>query len=215
MSDAEIEQLRAAWAVLARGGPVAGCAVPEDIWEAVQGHRSEAQVRALLEHSIFCVDCAALWRLARELGAAAREAAVPIPLWTRVRRSRWASGAGVLAAAAVLALALSPRILHRDVAELRGGESDVLSPLGEPLLRRAHPVLRWSGAPEGSRYAVTVSTLDLTILYRTSDLSTAEVELKPAVLAGIPAGVTIVWRVDATLPDGRRLRSKAFLSRLE
>lgn len=215
MSDEEIQRLQAAWAALPRGQPASGCAPPEEIWFAVEGKRSEAQVRRLLEHSISCVDCSALWRLARELNAAARDAATPIPLWTRARRSPWVVGGGVLAAAAVLVLAISPRVVRRDVSTLRGSESEVLQPAGETVLRRAHPVLRWGGAPEGSRYAVSVSTSDLTMLYRTGDLSNAELELPPNVLAGLPAGATIVWRVDATLPDGRRLRSRAFLSRLE
>ncbi len=214
MSDEELEGLRATWAELPRGEPLPGCAAPEEIWEAVQGECPEARLSALLQHSITCSDCATLWRLARALDEAARPAVAPLPL--RPRRAVWLAAAGALAAAAVLAVALWPGPPRQDSAALRGSEAALLKPTaGEDVLPRAHPVLRWTGAPEGSHYSVSVSTEDLTMLYRTSGLSTAEVELPPAALGGVPAGGTVVWRVEATLPDGRVVKSMAFLSRLE
>jgi hypothetical protein len=212
MSD---KQLRASWLSL-HGEPLSGCAPPLEIWEAVQGHGNEADVRALLEHSVACADCATLWRLARELTTAPGEVSTPFPLWSHLWRPRWvASGVALAAVAAVFAFSFAPRLARRDATVVRGSESEALSPAGKVVLERAHPVLRWTGAPDGSRYAVTVSTSDLTILFRATDLLNPELELPSGVVAAVPAGGTVVWRVEATLVDGRRLRSKAFLSRLE
>lgn len=218
MSDAELESLRAAWAALPPADRPQGCTPPDDIWEAVAGHRTEEDVRAMLEHSLGCADCAALWRLARELAAAgigaAEGAAPPVHF---LRRARWVVGAGALAAAAVLVVALVPRLTARhEPPVVRGGEAEGLRPLAAGAsLVRAHPVLRWTGAPEGSRYTVTVSTADLTVLFRKGGLATPEVDLPPGTLAGVPSGADVVWRVEATLPDGRRMTSGAFLSRVE
>jgi hypothetical protein len=217
MSEPDNEQLREMWAALPGGEPVPGCAPPEEIWTAVQGEASQAQVRALLQHSLLCAECATLWRLARELSAVAPAASLPVSLqaWTTGRR--WLLGGGALAAAAILAVAFWPVAAPRqDSVVLRGNESAALRPVpGEEVLQRAHPILRWTGAPAGSRYGVSVSTQDLTMLYRASGLSTPEVELPAAALAPLPPGATVVWRVEATLPDGRVLKSTAFLSRLE
>ena len=219
MSDAELESLRAAWAALPPSERPQGCTPPDDIWEAVAGRRTEEEVRTMLEHSLRCADCAALWRLARELTAAAGEstAEVPAPPVHFLRRARWVAGAGALAAAAALAVALAPRLTPRQEAPVvRGGESEALRPIAAGAgLPRTHPVLRWTGAPEGSRYTVTVSTTDLTVLYRKSGLAEPSLELPPEALSALPAGTEVVWRVEATLPDGRRMASGAFLSRLE
>jgi hypothetical protein len=220
MSDAELESLRAAWAALPPERRPEGCTPSDDIWEAVAGRRTEEEVRTMLEHSLRCADCAALWRLARELSAAAGvgAAAEPTPPPVQfLRRARWVVGAGALAAAAALAIALVPRLGARQEAPVvRGGESEALRPVASAAgLPRAHPVLRWTGAPEGSRYTVTVSTTDLTVLYRRSGLAEPALELPPESLAALPAGTEVVWRVEATLPDGRRMASGAFLSRLE
>jgi hypothetical protein len=219
MSDAELEMLRAAWASIPPGNRLPGCAPPEEIWEAVLGQRSEAQARVLLEHSVGCSDCAALWRLAHELSAAA-DAVEPKPSSAEpARRSlvRWAAPAGALAAAALLAVVLWPRLsVPPEGPVLRGSESEGLrSEGGDVPLERAHPVLRWTGAPEGSRYTVTVSRRDLTVLYWASGLASPQVELPPAALSALPPGAEVVWRVEANLPDGRHLTSGAFLRRVE
>jgi hypothetical protein len=219
MSDAELEQLRTAWAALPPGGRLSGCAPPEEIWEAVLGQRDEAQVRALLEHSVRCSDCAALWRLAHELGGAALalEASPAAPATLRRLPRRWAVAGGALAAAALLAGVLWPRAsVAPEGPVLRGGDAEALRSVLDNLpLKRAHPVLRWTGAPEGSRYTATVSTRDLTVLFRASGLAAPEVELPPAALSSLAPGAEVVWRVEATLPDGRRLSSGAILTRVE
>jgi hypothetical protein len=221
MTDAELESLRAAWAALPPSERPSGCSSTDDIWEAVAGHRTEEVVRGLLAHSVACADCSALWRLAHELAAAAgipeAAAAEGSPRRPSPWPGRWVAGAAALAAAAVLAVALLPRLAGRhEPPVVRGAEAEMLrAAAGSRTLGRAHPVLRWTGAPEGSRYAVTVSTSDLTVLYRRSGLTVPELELPPGALSGVPPGGEVVWRVEAMLPDGRRMTSGAFLTRVE
>lgn len=220
MSDRELDALRAAWAARTPVSPGPDCPPPEAIWEAVAGKRPDGEVRTMLDHSIQCPDCSALWRLARELHASAGEAAPAagtnvVPL-QRTQRTRWIAIAGALAAAAALAVMLVPRGAGSPPEPVvRGTQGTTLraDPATSTLDRR-HPVLRWSGAAEGSRYTVVVSTRDLTVLYRQSGVVATEVELPPEALAGVPAGGDVVWRVDAIGPGGRRTASEAFLSRV-
>ncbi|HVP60341.1 MAG TPA: hypothetical protein VMT11_07270 [Myxococcaceae bacterium] len=220
MSEQELEALRAAWASRPPASPGPECPPSDAIWEAVAGNRGEEEVRTMLAHSLGCPDCSALWRLARELRSAGETGATPsakvAPLW-RAGPARWLVGAGALAAAAAVAVVLLPRTGHRQTSPvIRGAEDTVLEP--DPASRtldRKHPVLRWTGAPEGSRYTVVVSTRDLTVLYRKSGLATPEVEIPVESFVGVPAGGEVVWRVEAIVPGGRRISSGAFLSRVQ
>ena len=55
-------------------GPVKpGCAPPARIWDAAVGDLDSAEARALVAHSISCADCAAAWRLAREVASEAAD----------------------------------------------------------------------------------------------------------------------------------------------
>ena len=219
MSDQDLDTLRAAWAARAPTAPGPDCPAPDAIWDAVAGHRPEGEVRAMLAHSLQCPDCSALWRLARELheGAGtlhstARGDVVPL----RPRPSRWIALAG-LAAAAAVTLVLVPRMGRQaPTPVVRGTDGPVL--IAAPATReldRAHPVLRWSGAPEGSRYTVVVSRRDLTILYSRSGVAQSELALPPDALSAIPAGGEVVWRVEAIAPGGRHTSSEAFVSQVQ
>lgn len=219
MTARDVDALRAAWAATPATAPGPDCAAPDAIWEAARGGRSEAEVRALLAHSLGCADCSALWRLARELLAVEAEAGGPAPVvpLARFRPARWLLGAGALAAAAVVAFVLLPRPGTQQTSLiLHGGNEPMLRPASAAaVLARNHPVLRWTGAPYGSRYSVVVSTRDLTVLYRKSGFTTPELEIPAEALTGVPVGADLVWRVEAIAPGGHRLSSGAFLSRLE
>ena len=224
MTDAELERLRSAWAAMPPSERGAGCAPPDEIWAAVQGERSDDRARTLIEHAIGCADCATLWRLARELSVApatagAEERPTPVPAPARVLpfRRPLVVGAGLLAAAAVL-LVLVPRVSPPGgpPAELRGtGGAELRMAPGTESVFRNRATLRWTGAPPGSRYAITVSTPDLTILFRATGLTATEVVVPADALAAVPSGSQVLWRIEAILPDGTRLASPAFMSRIE
>ena len=226
MTDAELERLRSAWAAMPPSERGPGCAPPDEIWAAVQGERSDDRARTLIEHAIGCADCATLWRLARELSVAAatadaeeRPAPAPVPASARVLpfRRPVVVGAGLLAAAAVL-LVLVPRRLPPGgpPAELRGtGGAELRMAPGTESVFRNRATLRWTGAPPGSRYAITVSTPDLTVLFRATGLTATEVVVPADALAAVPSGSQVLWRIEAILPDGTRLASPAFMSRIE
>ena len=219
MSDRELSSLRDAWATREPRTPGPDCPAAEAIWDAVVGKRPESEVRTMLSHSLECADCSALWRLARELHGAAGDLATAggdvVPL-SRGRPSRWVAVVGALAAAAAVVLVFLPRTAgHRSDPVIRGTEGTTLrADPATATLDRGHPVLRWSGAPEGSRYTVVVSTRDLTVLYRRSGVVGTELELPPEALAGVNPGTEIVWRIEAIAPGGRRISSEAFVSRV-
>jgi len=217
VTERDLEALQAAWAALPPNAPGPECTPPEAIWDAVAGNRSEREVQAMLAHSLGCADCSALWRLAHDLRGASERSSAPsavIPL-RRPAPVRWLIGAGALVAA-LLALMLVPRGGPRETSPVvRGTEVAVLRADPETAsVDRAHAVLRWMGAPEGSRYTVVVSTRDLTVLFRKSGLVASQLELPPETLSTVPPGEEIVWRVEAITPGGRRISSGAFLSRL-
>ncbi len=218
MSEPELEMLRAAWAARAPTSPGPDCPAPDAIWEAVAGGRPEAEVGAMLEHSLQCADCSALWRLARELHGAAgtlRPTAEGNVVPLRSRSTRWIAMAGLAAAAAVTIVVLPRAGQNVPAPVVRGTDGPAL--IADPAtgkLDRAHPVLRWSGAPEGSRYTVVVSTGDLTVLYRQSGLAQTELVLPPEAISRIPAGGEVLWRVEAISPGGRHTSSEAFSSQL-
>jgi len=221
VSDRELETLRVAWAARTPTSPGPECPAAEAIWEAVAGARPESEARSMLAHSIQCPDCSALWRLARELHVSAGDVAPSgvaevVPLQRR-QTVRWVAATGALAAAAALALVLVPRGAGRAPEPVvRGTEGVVLR--ADPAtgtLDRTHPVLRWRGAPEGSRYTVVVSTRDLTVLYRRSGVVANELELPPDALSAVAPGGEIVWRIEAIAPGGRRVASEAFVSRVQ
>lgn len=221
MSEQELDALRAAWAARPPVSPGPDCPAADSIWEAVGGKCTEDQVRTMLVHSLQCADCSTLWRLARELHGAAGDLApdaegTVVPLQRR-HPPRWLAIVGTVAAAAAIALVLLPRGASRSPEPvMRGTEGPALrADPGTGTLDRRHPVLRWSGAPEGSRYSVVVSTRDLTVLYRRSGVVATELELPPDALAEVPAGGEVVWRVEATTPGGRRISSEAFVSRVQ
>ncbi len=189
-------------------GPVVGeCPPAERIWSAVQGTLAE-EVRPSLDHAISCATCDALFRLAREIAAEEVRA-------QRILIAR-RSVLGLAAAAAVVLVA-TPLLQQPPPTPpaLRSGAAESVRSLTAPSLPRQAFVLRWSAGPDETRYALSVLAEDLRPLHRASGLRTAEYQVPSEALARVPSGAQVVWTVEAALPDGRRLESGAFLTRVE
>lgn len=212
-----VDALRRAWAQADSEEPAgpAGSEAPDAdrIWRAVAGELPAAEVRALADEAARDAEVAQAWRLARELHAAsaAGEAGGRVLRFPRLTAPlRWA-------VAATLALGLGLGLWLRSAPEeplMRGGEAEpALAPRvpeGASLPRGAF-VLRWTAmpAPE-ARYTLRLTTARLELVAEVRDLATAEYRLPAEALAGLPAGSTLFWQVDARLPDGRVVSSPAY-----
>jgi hypothetical protein len=208
----QVEALRAAMAADLSSG--ADCPPSERIWAAALGELPSAEAMALLDHSGSCGACAAAFRLARELAAEAAPAPAVVPIGSGwLRRARW-TAVGGLAVAASLAVVVFLRA--RPVEPTYRGDTlaVVRSLVPDEPQPRAALILRWAG-PEGARYGVTLTTKDLRKLFRASGLERPEVRVPPSALTGVEPGAELIWQVEATLADGTRSASPAFLLRLQ
>jgi len=242
-SEQEIARLREAFAAdsdRTAPDPVKDpCPAPERIWDALDGALGPEALREIVDHVAVCPACAEEWRLAitfREeaVNEESEDGAAPAPggrgldpvdlPGRRLQVPAWLAAAAV----AVLALGLggiwwstarsgvpgaTQAPVYRQATEQ---QIDSLLPEGKPL-SRAEPVLRWTTGPEGSVYDVVVSTEDLAAppIAEASGLTEARYRIPADALAGLPAGAELLWQVDATTPDGKRISSKTFETRLE
>lgn len=214
MSEIELERdrLRRAFASLEGRAPGPGCPEPERLWAAARGELPAEVVRPLVLHLVECGACAEAWRLAREVEPRAVDArpAAARPSWTF-----W----GALAAGMTLALAASV-VLHqpseRTPGFREGTRIDIRSLVPESdSLPRARCVLRWSPGPEGTTYNLQVATEGLEKISEARGLTAAAYEVPPPALASLPSGAKLLWRVEAVAPDGARVTSATFVSRVE
>ena len=205
-------------------GDTHGTEVPEDlrerIWLAVSGALTPEERRELVERTVTDPGCAEAWRVAQRVvagvagfrgwwgrGACTRPATRWAPRW--------------LAAAAVLLLGTTigvVSLLNRPPGdEFRASPGFVVESLvpADMALPRDAFRLRWTPGPEGSRYQVRVTTEDLQVLATAADLTAPEFAVEPAVLAGLPGGASVFWQVDVSLPNGERLTSSTFITRVE
>jgi hypothetical protein len=207
---------REAWAALAeRATPTDACPPAERLWEAARGELGPGQVAALVDHVAQCALCAEAWEVAADL---AKEAA-PVQrasVMTFPSRRVWAWASLAAAAVIVIGVLVVPRGWIGRGAE---GPADVyrtelpqavrpLNPDGQVLPRQA-AALRWSSAGDNATYSIEVATEDLTPIARASNLKTTEYTIPEKALSALPAGSRVVWRVHASWPDGRSIRSAA------
>ncbi|MGH9389750.1 MAG: hypothetical protein ACRD1Z_09055, partial [Vicinamibacteria bacterium] len=82
----------------------------------------------------------------------------------------------------------------------------------DEALPRERFFLRWSGGPEGAKYAVRVVTEGAEEIAAVEGLTEAEYRVAPEALRGLESGTKLLWRVQAILPDGRRIRSPTFIN---
>lgn len=194
------------------------CPSDEEFWDLCGGTLHPDRRDALLDHAIDCARCTEAMAIARDVraempssDAPARATDVePVPA-TRRHRPGWWVG---LAAAVVLVLfvpTLVDRDGSRDADALRdsGGDAAVLRSLVEGPLSRDAFTLSWSGAPEGSIYAVEIATDDLRSIDRAENLREAAYRVPLERFADVEPGASLLWRVEADLPDGSRVELAA------
>jgi hypothetical protein len=126
-------------------------------------------------------------------------------------------GLGLLAAAAMIVVAVLTVPTRSPVDALRAPGGVAIAselPAGRPLARD-RCVLRWSGGPPGTLYAVEAAREDLTVLLRAEAVEEPEYRIPENLLTSLPPGATLFWRVEAVLPDAKRIESPVFRATLE
>lgn len=218
----EDEKLREVFGTVSPdAAPTDACPSPDRLWSAVHGELEDADFREVTLHAIDCPTCTEAWRVAREVvkESGPRESAEPEP---HARHGAGLGWWGLAAAAAMLAL-VALTLELREPSTPTGPEPAYRSDVEEPVrslvpeggtLARDEFVLRWEG-PEGARYEVRVATEDLRVLATAEDLTEPEYRVPVERLEGLAPGSTIVWQVEAVLPDGSRWTSAGFVAELE
>jgi hypothetical protein len=203
----------------------AACPEPERYLRAALGELSAEENRELAEHGAVCPACTLAWKLAGEYAEEAalktsdRAEGIAEGRVPRARRRYWLPAAAALAAALALVAVLAPWPGREGAPApvLRAIEQEAIEslvPEGSSLPADAF-TLRWSGGPEGSRFALRVTDRRLEHLAGASALDAREYTVPPEALAYLEPGTMVLWQVEATLPDGRRLVSETFATRLE
>lgn len=184
------------------------------VWEAVHGDLDAAARRALVARLATEPALAEAWRLAHAFDVPATAGAAPL-------RARGWRAAPWLAAAAVAVLGLTATLLvprpAGDGATTRAGGAETVESLlaADAVLTRDAFVLRWRPGPEGTRYQVRVTTIDLRVLATARDLERADYAVPAAALADLPAGAPVLWQVEATVPTSGRVVSETFVTRIQ
>jgi hypothetical protein len=205
------ERLRQGLAA-APGGHGDDCPDPDRLWAGAHGELRRDELVVLVDHVSACGECAEAWSILA--GNESDAAAAP-----RSRRRSWAPAIGAVAATLVVGAGVATWVSRGDrpASEFRGVEQDAIVSLhaDDELCPREDARLQWSGGPAGTRYAIVVTDETLRTLDRASGLETPEHVLSAEALEQIPPGARILWRVEATLPDGSVENSRTFLSRIE
>ncbi len=197
----------------------AECPPPEALWDGAHGLVTGEEIKDLLEHVARCPLCAADWARAREKmepqSSAPPQTVVQLPPRRRLGRA-WVAAAAVLVAALV-AIPLIVITLDGPKEILRGAEElEITSELADDVrLPRDAAWLRWSALESGTRYSVTVDTVELEPVARSGYIDEAAWQIPEAALRELATPTEVVWRVEARLPDGRSARSPAFLATIE
>lgn len=203
--------------------------IRERIWLAVSGALPPEARREVIDLTATNPSYAAAWRLAAELWDASGGALVVAPdadvpggvgdAHAGDGGVHWWSPRWLGAAAAVVlgtALAVATLVNRPPAAEYRDAGAarlESLVPAGAVLPRNAFR-LRWSGAPDGARYQVRVTTETLDPVATAEGLTAPELVVEERALAAVPAGARLLWQVDAVLPDGTHVTSATFTVRV-
>jgi len=209
-SPMEIERWRA---TLAADTTVSGrgdCPPAEILWASVAGDAAPA-TEDILDHVFACGACSAAWRAAHELQSA--DACAPASPRRFPVSLLWAAAAAVF-----LAVVSVPFLLVRWTSEppvYRAAEGVEIVATCAGFLPREEFVLAWEGAPEGSSYDVRVMTAGLVTLKEAFGIRTPRLHVPPAALSKLAKGDPVLWQVTSRLPDGQRVVSVTFTTRLQ
>lgn len=186
------------------------CPEPELLWDALAGSLSPAEQRRIVDHTAECRLCAHAWRLGYEMRSGVREANRETP---PVRSRRWPLA--VAASVLLAALVAVPLYFSPPPSNLRQPpRAEIVSALSEEIaLSPAGFELRWKGPPEAI-YSVVVTTEDLRVVMRRTQLRVPELRVPAEALESLPPGATLLWQVEASLEDGTQLSSATFRARL-
>ena len=203
------DRLQTAFAALDENLRAEGCPDPASIWDAVHARLNPSRIRQVIEHTAGCPSCASDWRVA--MRSVTPSTAGGSRGWPRV-----AAVAAILLAGFVFGVSRFGDSAPATPVYRTNIESAILSLLPpDESISRGEAVLRWSELGAGALYDVEVGTLELTPLAAARDLEGTEFVIPARALEPVADGESIVWQVEATLPDGRHVTSEAFISRLE
>ena len=210
-----------------------GCPPAEELQAWQEGSLPAGRRAAVDSHLASCAPCTAAIAFLSSAGTEEPPGWPPLPAQVGRRseerieaviagasRSPWGWRI-TLGAAAALALVAFLTIRQREgrpaePAYREAAEAGIRSLVPEDApLSRSGCVLRWAGAPPGTRYDVTVLSDALVVLARGQGLTAPRWQVPEDALAGLAPGATLLWQVEARLPDGGRVASVTFLSRLE
>ncbi len=214
--DGDLSRLREAVAEQPPRSAPEGCPGSEELWESAAGELDPVENEAVILHLARCSECSLIWRLAREMLVADRDASssvIPIS-----RGGRWRTWRKVvvpaIAAAMLIGIGLGASWLIRRGASpepVFRQQPDAGRILASPeTQRRARSACRleWSAGPEGTLYDLIATDERLNTLVTVRRLERPEYELAPEV---IPTSATeVLWRITAHLPDGRTVVSDTF-----
>jgi hypothetical protein len=209
--DARLQQAYRAVGRLGSAGE--SCPSAAEMWRAAQGELSQREALRVVDHVSTCRACIGAWQLANELAPDGTGSAAS----SRPRARRSIPGWGMaLAAAVFLGLVTLPFLLERrsppEVSTFRSVDLLEISSAvaADTPLPRRDCVLRWT-APEGAvSYRLDVTTEELEPLITARGLDASEFRIPTEKLDVVEPGGRILWRVEATMPDGNRILSPTF-----
>ena len=173
------------------------------------GRRAATSHEQALEHLSACAECRSeLYAMRKVMASFAPRRRTPV---------RWAIGAGLAAAAALVLYVAIPRGTPDVPSVERALPSSALPPLPvhEPAgvqPRRDQLRFVWGSAGQGSRYRITLADSLGRELWRTE---TTDTVVTPPENLVLPRGASLFWYVDALRSDGRTRTTRALPLRLQ
>ena len=212
---------------------------PETLWAVMRGKADSDAVAEIVERLRDDPDLREEWALAQSFADAAEreetetetgmnvvaravepeesDGAEPAPAANAGSYRTWLMVAAVAAAVllAVLLTRKDPIDYQDDPRQMRDGDADGIKSLVTETLPRSSPLLRWSTVENARHYKLSVTTQSLKPVFERAGLTATELEIPADSLASVPVGAKLLWRVEASMPDGTKRRSTTFTVELQ